>query len=181
MSRFFEELKRRNVFRVGAAYVVVSWLIIQVIETVSEPLGLPAWTVAFFIVLFLTGLPLILIFSWAFELTPDGLKKSSEVTAEESVTSATGRKLNYAIIAVLVLALGYSLWERQGLVEQAATASPGAGNVAAVTGGASVAVLPFVNMSTDPEQEFFSDGISEELLNLLAKMPDLRVPARTSC
>jgi TolB-like protein/Tfp pilus assembly protein PilF len=181
MSSFFEELKRRNVFRVGVAYVVVAWLIIQVIETVREPLALPDWTEAFFIVLLLAGLPLILIFSWAFELTPEGLKKTSEVKAEESVTATTGKKLNYTIIAVLVMALGYFVWERQGLVEQAKqTVAESSEEVTETVSGASVAVLPFVNMSADPEQEFFSDGISEELLNLLAKIPELQVPARTS-
>ena len=181
MSSFFQELKRRNVFRVGVAYVVVAWLIIQVIETVSDPLGLPEWTEAFFIVLLLAGLPLILIFSWAFELTPDGLKKTSDVKVEESVTATTGRKLNFTIIAVLVMTIGFFIWERQGLVEQAEqTAAQDTEEVTQTTGAASVAVLPFVNMSADQEQEYFSDGISEELLNLLAKIPELRVPARTS-
>ena len=183
MGQLLQELKRRNVFRVGVAYVVVSWLVIQVIETVSDPLGLPDWTEAFFIVLVLAGLPLILIFSWAFELTPEGLKKTEEVDTTESVTAVTGKKLNYTIIVVLVLALGYFLWERQGFVEQAeqtAASSELAAEVTETTGEASIAVLPFVNMSNDPDQEYFSDGISEELLNLLAKIPDLRVPARTS-
>jgi len=176
MGQLLEELKRRNVFRVTVAYVVVAWLVIQVIETVSEPLGLPDWTEAFFIVLMLAGLPVIVLFSWAFELTPEGLKKTEEVDAEESVTDVTGKKLNYTIIVVLVMSLGYFLWERQGLVEQADQTA----EVASATGEVSIAVLPFVNMSNDPDQEYFSDGISEELLNLLAKIPDLRVPARTS-
>jgi TolB-like protein len=181
MSSFFQELKRRNVFRVGVAYVVVAWLIIQVIETVSDPLGLPDWTEAFFIVLLLAGLPVILIFSWAFELTPEGLKKTRDVKVEESVTATTGKKLNFAIIAVLVMTIGFFVWERQGLVEQAEqTAAVDTQEVTQTTGAASVAVLPFVNMSADQEQEYFSDGISEELLNLLAKIPELRVPARTS-
>ena len=181
MSSLFEELKRRNVFRVGVAYVVVAWLIIQVIETVSEPLSLPEWTEAFFIVLLLAGLPIALLFSWAFELTPEGLKKTKDVKIEESVTANTGKKLNNAIIIILVLALGYFLWERQGLVEQAEEhAAEEPMEVTETTGAVSVAVLPFVNMSADPEQEYFSDGISEELLNLLAKIPELRVPARTS-
>ena len=183
MGGFLKELKRRNVFRVGVAYVIVSWLIIQVIETVSDPLGLPDWTEAFFIVFVLAGLPLVLLFAWAFELTPEGLKKTREVAAEESVTADTGKKLNYTIIAVLVLALVYSVWERQGLVEQSTTESV-AGQESQgekdASQTASIAVLPFVNMSADPDQEYFSDGISEELLNLLAKIPDLRVPARTS-
>jgi TolB-like protein/Flp pilus assembly protein TadD len=178
-----QELRRRNVFRVGAAYAVVSWLIIQVIETISEPLGLPGWTEAFFIVLLGAGLPLALIFAWAFELTPEGLKKTAEVDREVSVTADTGKKLNYAIIVVLVVALGYFVWERQGLVRQIEpmTADETADTeVVQTADAASVAVLPFVNMSADPEQEYFSDGISEELLNLLAKIPELRVPARTS-
>jgi TolB-like protein/lipoprotein NlpI len=182
VGEFLQELKRRNVFRVGVAYAVVSWLIIQIIETVSEPLGLPDWTEAFFIVLVLAGLPLVLIFAWAFELTPEGLKKTEEVDKEKSVTSVTGRKLNYTIIAVLVVALGYSVWDRQGMVEQneTTTALQETPDEIVRTSAASIAVLPFVNMSADPEQDYFSDGISEELLNLLAKIPDLRVPARTS-
>ena len=181
MGQLLQELKRRNVVRVGVAYVVVAWLVIQVIETVSDPLGLPDWTEAFFIVLMLAGLPVILLFSWAFELTPEGLKKTEDVEIDKSVTDVTGKKLNYTIIVVLALALGYFLWERQGLVEQAEqTATEQAAEVTETSGEASIAVLPFVNMSADPEQEYFSDGISEELLNLLAKIPDLRVPARTS-
>ena len=182
MAKLLQELKRRNVFRVSVAYIVVAWLIIQVIETVSDPLGLPDWTEAFFIVLLLAGLPVIVLFSWAFELTPDGLKKTKDVDTSESVTSVTGKKLNHTIIIVLVLALGYFLWERQGLVEQAAQPVEVAADSTEEeqTSLASIAVLPFVNMSADPEQEYFSDGISEELLNLLAKIPDLRVPARTS-
>ena len=181
MGQLLQELKRRNVFRIGVAYIVVAWLVIQVIETVSDPLGLPDWTEAFFIVLMLAGLPVILLFSWAFELTPEGLKKTREVDVTKSVTDVTGKKLNHTIIVVLVLALGYFLWERQGLVEQAEQTAPvQAAEVTSTSGEASIAVLPFVNMSADPDQEYFSDGISEELLNLLAKIPDLRVPARTS-
>ncbi len=177
MGKLIQELKRRNVFRVGVAYVVVAWLIIQVVETVSEPLGLPEWTVAFFIVLMLAGFPLILLFSWAFELTPEGLKKTADVDRDESVTADTGKKLNYATIFVLVLALGYFIWERQ-THDETAPDEPVAEVVQ--TEAISVAVLPFVNMSADPDQEYFSDGISEELLNLLAKIPEVRVPARTS-
>ena len=180
MSNIFHELKRRNVFRVGVAYIVVAWLIIQFIETVSDPLSLPEWTEAFFIVVLLAGLPLVLIFSWAFEITPDGLKKTEDVSTDESVTATTGKKLNYAIIAVLVLSLGYFLWERQGLVERTAAVGDDTSEVTETSTAASIAVLPFVNISADPNQEYFSDGISEELLNLLAKIPGLRVPARTS-
>ncbi len=177
MGKLLQELKRRNVFRVGVAYVVVAWLIIQVVETVSEPLGLPEWTVAFFIVLLLAGFPVILLFSWAFELTPDGLKKTRDVDRDESVTAHTGKKLNYTTIFVLVLALGYFIWERQAPDEPL---PDDAAAEVTQTETISVAVLPFVNMSADPNQDYFSDGISEELLNLLAKIPEVRVPARTS-
>jgi TolB-like protein len=181
VSYFLEELKRRNVFKVGAAYLVVSWLILQLVQAVREPLGLPEWTDAFFIVLLAVGLPLALIFAWAFELTPDGMKKTREVDKEASVTASTGRKLNYAIIATLALALTYSVFDRFTQVDSGdiadstdkATAEQSAGNT-------SIAVLPFVNMSSDEDQEYFSDGISEELLNVLAKIPELRVAARTS-
>ena len=121
-----------------------------------------------------------LLFSWAFELTPGGLKKTKDVNTEESVTATTGKKLNNAIIAVLVLSLAYFVWERQGLVEQVAVVDTDTAEITETSTAASIAVLPFVNMSADPDQEYFSDGISEELLNLLAKIPGLRVPARTS-
>jgi TolB-like protein len=179
MGSFFKELRRRNVFRVGVAYIIVAWLTIQVIETVSEPLSLPEWTEAFFIVLMLAGLPVALLFSWAFELTPDGLKKTEDVDTAESVTSTTGKRLNQAIIVVLAVSLAYFVWERQGLVERT-TVADDATEITEASVATSIAVLPFVNMSADPDQEYFSDGISEELLNLLAKIPDLRVPARTS-
>jgi len=177
---FLQELKRRNVFRVGAAYLVVGWLILQVIETVSEPLGLPAWTEAFFIVLLSAGFPVAVIFAWAFELTPEGVKKTKEVDRTESVTADTGRKLNYAIIVALSLALAYFVIERQFLHQHSDVLATDAPTAAEVTDGTSIAVLPFVDMSPEGDQEYFSDGISEELLNVLAKIPDLRVAARTS-
>ncbi len=177
MSYFLEELKRRNVFKVGAAYLVVSWLILQLVQSVREPLGLPEWTDAFFIVLLSAGFPLALLFAWAFEMTPEGVKKTREVNKEASVTANTGRKLNYAIIATLALALAYSVFDRVIQVESADIADA---TVESQQDGTSIAVLPFVNMSSDQDQEYFSDGISEELLNVLAKIPELRVAARTS-
>ncbi len=181
MSYVLEELKRRNVFKVGAAYLVVSWLVLQLVQSVREPLGLPEWTDAFFIVLLSAGFPLALLFAWAFELTPDGVKKTREVNKESSVTASTGRKLNYAIIVTLALALAYSVFDRVMQVDSVdiadATDSAAAELEASHT---SIAVLPFVNMSSDEDQEYFSDGISEELLNVLAKIPELRVAARTS-
>lgn len=175
--RFFEELKRRNVFKVATAYAIAGWLIIQVIATVSPQLSLPEWVPSFFTLLVLIGFPLVLIFAWAFELTPEGLQKSNEVEITESVTNSTGKKLNGIIIAVLSMAVIFLLVERvffakASILEDAQTLA----NIET----ASIAVLPFVNMSGDEDNEYFSDGLSEELLNALAKVEDMKVAGRTS-
>ena len=185
------ELKRRNVLRVAIAYLIVSWLILQVGEVLAPALRLPDWTnsaLAFFIIL---GFPLAMVFAWAFELTPDGLKLQKEVDRDHSITQATGRRLNGWIIGLLATALGLAAFDRfvlapernaaeiEQAVQKARDASGDAPATAADT-GPSIAVLPFVNLSDDTQQEYFSDGISEELLNVLARYPDLRVAARTS-
>ncbi len=177
MSNLFEELKRRNVVRVAIAYLVVGWLIIEVLDTVAPRLGLPDWVPTFFIVVVLVGLPIALLFSWAYELTPEGVKKTAEVDASRSVIHSTGRKLDFIIIGALVVALGYFVWERQGLVERAET--PTAGPVVAAT-SKSVAVLPFVDLSPEADQGWFADGLTEEILNSLTRLPELTVTARTS-
>lgn len=177
----FAELKRRNVFRVALGYVVLAWIVLQVGETLAPALRLPEWVnslLAFFLIL---GFPLAMFFAWAFELTPDGLKLEKNVERDASITPMTGRKLDRIAIALLVVALGYFVWQSQRLAVQ----EPGTGAVVAeeVRGTSmqqSIAVLPFINMSSDAEQEYFSDGLSEELLNLLAKIPELRVSSRTS-
>jgi TolB-like protein len=196
----FRELNRRNVFRVGIAYAVTAWVVIEVADVVLDTLEAPLWVMkAIMLVLALGFLPAV-VFAWAFELTPEGLKKQSEVDRAESITHVTARKLDYIIIVLLVVALGTYAWDRfhsapvapevsvpisrsealpgdgaQGKLELAPKETSSAGGT-----GTSIAVLPFVNLSADPEQEYFSDGISEELLNVLAKYPDLRVAARTS-
>ncbi|NIV18051.1 MAG: tetratricopeptide repeat protein [Woeseiaceae bacterium] len=180
MSNLFQELKRRNVFRVSIAYVIVSWLLVQVVSTIREPLFLPDWTETLIIVILAIGFPIAIIFAWAFELTPEGLKKTEEVEREASVTALTGRKLNNAIIFALVLALGYFIFERQFLHDHGNDETTEATVAAEQAEGTSIAVLPFADMSPDKDHEYFSDGISEELLNLLAKVPELRVAARTS-
>ena len=180
MSSIFQELKRRNVFRVSIAYVIVSWLLVQVVSTIREPLFLPEWTETLIIVILAIGFPIAVLFAWAFELTPDGIKKTEEVEPEESVTSVTGKKLNTAIIAALVLALAYFIFERQFLHDHGDEGPVEAVAVTEESEGTSIAVLPFADMSPDSDHEYFSDGISEELLNLLAKVPELRVAARTS-
>ena len=178
LGNLFSELKRRNVVRVGIAYLVIGWLIIEVIDTIAPRMAMPAWVPGFFIILVLVGLPIALLFSWAFEMTPQGLKKTAEVDADDSITPSTGRKLDFVIIGALVIALGYFAWDKFG----AGPASEGEEITASAEseGLRSIAVLPFADMSPEGDQEYFSDGISEEILNVLAKVPGLRVAARTS-
>jgi TolB-like protein len=166
---FYSELKRRNVARVGIAYVVAGGLVIELVDTIASRLGMPDWVPTFIIVAVMIGLPIALVFSWSYEFTTQGLKKTHEVDADASITHSTGRRLDFAIIGMLVLALGYFVWDKFGT-------EPALEN----DGLLSIAVLPFVNMSSDPEQEYFSDGLSEELLNLLANTPGLQVAGRTS-
>jgi len=198
----FNELKRRNVFKVGVAYVVVSWLVAQVLQLVFESFGTPDWVMKTVLVLLATGLPFVLFFAWAFEMTPEGLKRESEVDRSQSITSETGRKLNNAIVVVLVLALGYfavdkfvlspardaalveaakrEAREQAEAVEQASAQAEDTAAQEATQPDKSIAVLPFVNMSGDEENEYFSDGLTEELLNSLARIKELKVTGRTS-
>lgn len=170
------ELKRRNVFRVATAYAIAGWLIIQICATTFPFLKLPEWLITAVIVFVLIGFPLSLIFAWAFELTPEGFKKSKEVEITESVTSRTGKKLNGIIITVLSMAVIFLLVERVFFAEAAFIQNQS--EIEFET--ASIAVLPFVDMSADQDQEYFSDGLSEELLNALAKVEDMKVAGRTS-
>ena len=178
---FFSELKRRNVFRVALLYMVASWLIMQVADVGISLLGLPVWTGRFVFLLLLIGFPLVMVFSWAYEITPEGLKKEKEVDRTESVTHETAKKLDTAVIVLLVIGIGGLLLDR--LLPESAVVNDDPVSVTADAAAAperSIAVLPFINMSTDHENEYFSDGLSEELLNLLAKIPELQVAARTS-
>lgn len=180
MGDLFQELKRRNVFRVGAAYIVLSWLLLQVGAVLAPILGLPEVVLSFVIFALVLGLPVALLFAWAWELTPDGLKRAAEVDPDTSVAKKTGQKLNRLTTGVLVAAVVLLLADRflsSGNSDNDRTASDVALGDRSYD---SIAVLPFVNMSEDAGQEFFSDGISEELLNLLAKTRGLRVAARTS-
>jgi TolB-like protein/tetratricopeptide (TPR) repeat protein len=182
MRSLFNELKRRNVIRVGIAYIVAAWLLLQVADVVINNIEAPEWVFQAILLVVALGFPFALIFAWAFELTPEGLKKEKDVDRSQSITHATGRKLDFAIIAVLVLALGYFAYDKfvvGGPADESAVALDDESTSTEIP-EMSIAVLPFVNMSSDPEQEFFSDGISEELLNMLAQFPGLRVAARTS-
>jgi TolB-like protein/Tfp pilus assembly protein PilF len=170
------ELKRRNVIRVGVAYAVVTWLVLQVADVMIDNIGAPEWFFQGILLVLAIGFPVVLIFAWAFEMTPEGIKREKDVDRSQSITPQTGRKLDRAIIVVLVLALAYFLWERQ--TGRSPQAEPVDSAETALE--KSIAVLPFVNMSADADNEYFSDGLSEELLNLLAKVDGLKVAARTS-
>ena len=171
--------------RVGIAYVVIGWLLVQVAEFAFENFGAPEWVLKTFTVVVLLGLPLALFFAWAFELTPEGVKREKDIDRSRSITPLTGRRLDFVIIGALVVALGYFVWERQTLVapvdssEEANLADVEAASTG-IPNKRSIAVLPFVNMSSDEEQSWFADGLTEEILNALARAPDLLVTARTS-
>ena len=173
---FIEQLQKRNVMRVAIVYGITGWVLAQVMEYATETFGAPEWVLKIFTVGILLGFPLALILAWAFEMTPQGIKRAADVTPDDEAAKGKGRKIDFVIIGVLAIALAISIVTRQWGPEDDA-----AGIVAAPTAAlTSVAVLPFLNMSNDPENEFFSDGISEELLNVLVKVEGLRVPSRTS-
>jgi len=186
MGQFFEELKRRNVLRVAAGYVVASWLIIQVVETIFPAFGFGDAAVRIVTIVLAIGLIPALILAWAFEITPEGLKKEKDVDRSK-IDPQRMKTLDRLIIVVLTLGVGYFAFDKFILdpvrdVEMIEEAKEVARSEVLVRsyGSRSIAVLPFVNLSADPEQEYFSEGISEELLNLLAKIPELRVISRSS-
>ena len=158
----------------GIAYIVVSWLIAQVAELALDSFDAPTWVIKTILLVLALGFPLALFFAWAFELTPEGLKKEKEVDRSQSITSQTGRKLDFIIIGVLAVGLLFVVIDNYLLDDPAPVQDTSAVELR------SIAVLPFVNMSNDPDQDYFSDGISEELLNLLAKIPAFKVAGRTS-
>src|SRR5438477_10476270 len=176
---FFAELKRRNVVRMAGLYLVGAWLLVQVAGTVLPMFGAPDWLPRSVVILLAIGFVPALIFSWVFELTPQGLKRDEDVAPEESIAPQTGRRMNRTIIAVLVIALGYFVFDKFVLTPRREAARPSAESKSAAN-AKSVAVLPFVNMSDDKGSEYFSDGVSEELLTVLQKIPGLHVAARTS-
>ena len=186
---FFTELKRRNVFKVAIVYSAVAWLLLQVSDTLGPALHLPEWFVSAVAFLLILGFPVSIIFAWAFDLTPDGLKRESKADSTAPAAEQTGEKLNHVVVAALVLALGYFVFDKFVLGPNRDTAVSATAvqvgqqqpaEAESARAGNSIAVLPFVNMSSDEEQEYFSDGLSEELLNLLAGIPELNVAARTS-
>src|SRR5437870_11102260 len=179
---FFTELKRRNVIRFAGLYLVGAWLLVQVAGTVLPMFGAPDWLPRSIVILLAIGFLPALIFSWVFELTPQGLKRDEDVRPEESIAPQTARRMNRMIIAVLVLAVAYFAVDKFALnprrEKSAAGVSSSESNAA--PNAKSVAVLAFANLSDDKGSEYFSDGISEELLTVLQKIPGLHVAARTS-
>ena len=188
MSNVFSQLKRRNVFRVGAAYAVVAWVAVQIGEAVFPAFGVPDGLFRGMVILLALGFPAALVLAWAFEVTPEGVKREREVGPEQSITRTTGRKLDRFVIALLIFGIVYFAFDKfsastdstsqHSAVEATSAAPPPAGPEAVQQ--ASIAVLPFADLSPDGDQEFFSDGISEELLNLLTRVDGLQVASRTS-
>jgi len=190
MGQLFEELKRRNVLRVAIAYVVTAWLLLQVADVVLNNIAAPDWVFRAILLLVAIGFPFAVLFAWAYELTPEGLKKEKDVDRSVSITHVTGRKLDFVIILVLVLALGYFAFDKFVLdpsrdAELVQTTTEAVTEQAAESGNAetvdhSIAVLAFADLSPGGDQEYFSDGISEEILNVLAQIPGLQVTSRSS-
>jgi len=181
------ELKRRNVIRVGVAYLIAVWLLLQIVDVLVPLLTLPDWVGRFVFLILLIGLVPALIFSWAYEMTPDGLKPEAEVEHDESASRHTARKLNRLTIGLLIVVAAIVIADRlipesnESVPDVTAEAVPAVAEPARPADARpSVAVMPFVNMSDDEANEYFSDGISEELLNSLVGIRNLRVPSRTS-
>ena len=180
-TSFLEELKRRNVYKVGIAYGIAAWLLLQVIDVVVPLMDIPEWIPKFVLLLLGIGFPIALIFAWAFEMTPEGLKREKDVDRTESITQETGQRLNRMIIAVLVIAVGILLVDKFFLGEPAAetvaeVAATGEAPVEDAT--PSIAVLPFANMSADESSAYFSDGLADTLLHMLAQIREIRVAAQ---
>ncbi len=197
----FNELKRRNVIRVGIAYVVAAWLLLQAIDFALDVIGAPNWIMQVLVMLGVAGLPVVLAFAWVFEMTPEGIKRESEIQQDASVTAHTAKKLDKLTIALLIAVVVFVTVDRfipemgsesnspdpgaqaSLVTEENLTLTPGTAlpiAAKATPGKPSLAVLPFANMSADPDNEYFSEGMSEELLNLLVQVKGLRVPSRTS-
>jgi TolB-like protein/tetratricopeptide (TPR) repeat protein len=169
---FFAELKRRNVYKVAVAYAVVAWLTIQAASIFLPAFNAPQWAMQVVILILVVGFPIALVFSWAFEITPEGIMRESEVSADQSITHHTGRKIVALTIVLAVVATGLLIFQliRRG------SKSPSAATIS----NKSIAVMPFDNLSGDPQNAYFSEGVQDEILTRLAKIAELKVISRTS-
>jgi len=185
IDAFFAELKRRNVYKVAVAYAVVAWLLIQAASIFFPAFDAPPWVMKIFIIVIIFGFPVALILSWAFEITPEGIKLESEIEPNKSVTRRTGRKIVAVTIALAVVAAGlfvYQLVRPVGRslqdVRQIEDGRPGGASLP--ISNKSIAVLPFENRSEDKANAYFAEGIQDEILTRLSKIADLKVISRTS-
>ncbi len=183
MGGLFTELKRRHVFRVGIAYLVVAWLVLQVVNIVVPIIGAPDWTSKLVLILLVAGFPIALILAWAFEMTPEGVKRTeaADGDAPARATASMGRTLNVVILAALVLAVGFLIWRQYyGAPLQTTQTAPAAAKPTSDVLPNSVAVLPFENLSPDPKDAYFASGLHEEVINQLSKIHSMSVIARAS-
>jgi TolB-like protein/cytochrome c-type biogenesis protein CcmH/NrfG len=172
---FFSELKRRNVYKVAVAYFVAAWLLIQAASILFPTFNAPAWLMQILVIILLLGFPVVLIFAWAFEITPEGIVRESEVEAGESVTRHTGRKIVAITVVLAVLAITLLLFQLFRAKSTTAIRGPNS-----EIPEKSIAVLPFENLSDDKQNSFFTDGVQDEILTNLARVADLKVISRTS-
>src|SRR6184192_2189705 len=170
---FFGELKRRNVYKVAIAYAVVAWLLIQIATQVFPFFEIPNWAVRLVVLLLIIGFPVALVLAWAFEITPEGIKRTEDVDHSQPTTHRTGRTLDFLIIAVLLIIIAVFSYQRFGLSQKTSV------SVSAIP-EKSIAVLPFENRSRDADNTYFADGIQDEILTRLSKIADLKVISRTS-
>ncbi|MEM9533939.1 MAG: adenylyl cyclase, partial [Pseudomonadota bacterium] len=191
---YWAELNRRNVVRAVGAFLVGGWLLLQIATALEEAMDLPAWFDTFIAALLVIGLPVVAVFSWAYEITPEGLRKTSDIDTDVSITGETGQRLDKITLAGVVLIIGLFAYQQfagqPGGSDVSAPSTQTAGAeapaatvesaVAEADAGQSIAVLPFVAMSQSKDDEFFADGLSEELLNVLANISGLKVAGRTS-
>ena len=173
MNNFFTELKRRNVYKVAVAYAVVAWLLIQIATQIFPFFEIPNWAVRLVVLLLIIGFPVALVLAWAFEITPEGIKRTEDVDHSQPTTHRTGRTLDFLIIAVLLVIIAVFAYQRFGLSQKTSV------SVSAIP-EKSIAVLPFENRSRDPDNAYFADGIQDEILTRLSKIADLKVISRTS-
>ncbi len=181
MGEFFHELRRRNIFRVAGVYGVIAWLLVQVAATLESAVGLPTWFDGFVVAILLIGFPIAMILAWAFEITPEGMKLNAKTAGGANIAPKPAGKLDYVIIGGLVL-VGMMIVADRMMPEKVATAARDdlPASTAEEVADASIAILPFADLSPDGDQEYFSDGMAEEILNVLVRVDGMKVASRTS-